>query len=164
MRSQPHHLPVYGTLAAVLLLGAAAVAPAAAATDPGPIGPGQYFTGQVNGVSEKAVIQVVCAGPVSGTSTGHPVAKQTVDVVAAPSSSSADIGYTGDAADHVLVDFGNTTTSTALTLQSYEAKAEIPTALNLPCSGTGKVAFVPAPTSNTARSSTIVVTYENIAV
>jgi hypothetical protein len=37
--------------------------------------------------------------------------------------------------------------------------ADIPTALVLPCYGTGTVAFVPNPTSTTARNATVPVTF-----
>ncbi len=163
MHSKHRRLRTYGTIAALTLLGGAVGLTSAAATvDPAPIGPNQFFTGQVNGASVNAVIKVVCPGPVTAGETGHPVSGQTVDVMPA-SSSSADVGYTGSAADHVIVDFGGTSITTPVTLSSYAVQAAIPSTLNLPCSGAGKVSFVPAPTSSTARTATVLVSYANIA-
>lgn len=156
---------MYGTIAALTLLGGAVGLPSAtAAVDPAPTGPNQYFVGEVNGASANAVIQVGCFSPVVAGETGHPVPGQYVDVMSGNSSSTAGVGYTGSAADHVVVDFGGTSTTTPVTLSAYGVKAEIPAGLDLPCSGTGKVDFVPAPTSATADTATVTVTYQNIGV
>ena len=163
MRSKHRRLRTYGTIAALTLLGGAfGLSSASATVDPAPIGPNQYFTGQVNGVSTGAVIRVVCPLPVTAGEMGHPISGQTVDVLPGASSSSADVGYTGSAADHVVVDFGANATTAPVTLSSYAVQAEIPTTLELPCSGVGKVDFVPAPTSSTAQTATVPVTYGNI--
>jgi hypothetical protein len=159
MRSKHYRVPMYGTtIAAALLLGAAAAVPAAAAADATPIGPKEYFTGLVNGASERAAIKVACPS-VGSDRTGHPVAGQTVAVTSAPVTSNT-AGYTGDSATGIVVEFGVSSTSTPLVLRAYDTRAEIPTSLTLPCDGTGKVVFAPAPTSNTARSSSVEVTYE----
>ena len=166
MRSKHRRSSRYGAIAALTLLGAAMGLPSAAAAvvDPGPIGPNQYFTGQVNGTSVDAVIQVGCFGPVVPGETGHPVGGQSVDVLPAAVSASSDTGYTGDSADHVLVGFDSTSTATITSLSEYAVKAAIPTGLELPCSGSGKVTFTPEPTSSTARAATVTVTYQNIGV
>jgi hypothetical protein len=164
MRSKHNRLRSYGTIAALIMLGGAVGLPSAgAAVDPAPIGPNQFFTGQVNGVSANAVIKVVCPGPVTSGETGHPISGQTVDVMPGASSASPGTGFTGSAADHVVVDFGATSTAAAVTLSSYAVQAAIPVTLDLPCSGAGKVNFVPAPSSSTAQSATVSVTYANIA-
>ena len=164
MRSKQRRLRTYGTIAVITLLGGAVGLPSAAATvDPAPIGPNQFFTGQVNGASDSAVIKVICPGPVTAGETGHPISGQTVDVLPGTSSSPTGVGYTGSAADHVVVDFGPTSTTTPVTLSSYAVQAAIPTTLDLPCSGAGKVNFVPAPASSTAQTATVAVTYGNIA-
>lgn len=164
MRSTHRRSRMYGTIAALTLLGGAVGLPSAAAAtvDPAPIGPNQYFVGEVNGASANAVIQVGCFGPVVAGETGHPVSGQSVDVVSASSSSTLGVGFTGSAADHVVVGFGGTSTITPVTLTAYGVKAAIPAGLDLPCSGTGKVDFVPAPTSSTVHTATVTVTYENI--
>lgn len=46
-----------------------------------PIGPNQQFAGVINGSAAKAVVHVVCPGPVGPNSTGPPVAGQGVQVV-----------------------------------------------------------------------------------
>ncbi|HEY3479978.1 MAG TPA: hypothetical protein VGL02_13865 [Streptomyces sp.] len=164
-----HRLPrtrAAGRLGALALLGGAVAlstaGPAAAdVVDPGPIAPHQLFVGQVNGVTTGAVIKVGCFGPVTPGETGHPMAGQTVDVmpaVAVPSQ--ADAGYTGELADHVNVSFGNAISAgPVVALRYYAVRAAVPTSLNLPCYGDGKVVFVPAPTSSTARDASVPVTY-----
>jgi hypothetical protein len=166
MRGTRRRFSRFGTVTALTLLGAAVglSTASAAVVDPAPIGPHQYFVGQVNGTSVNAVIQVVCPGPAFPGQTGHPVAGQTVDVMPTVSSTSTDVGYTGESADSVRVGLGNSTATSPVVLISWAVKAEIPASLNLPCSGTGTVAFVPAPTSSTARTALVKVTYQNIAV
>ena len=166
MRSKHRRSSMYGTIAALTLLSGAVglTSASAAVVDPAPIGPHQYFTGQVNGASVNAVIQVGCFGPVVPGETGHPIAGQSVDVLPAAASTTADVGYTGESADHVLVGFGTPASTAVVLLKDYAVKAAIPTTLDLPCSGTGKVTFVPAPTSSTARTATVTVTYQNIGV
>lgn len=168
MRGKHDRLRRYGALSAMALgIGAVglAAAPLAAAAVP-PIGPNQYFQGHVNGVATAAVIKVACFGPVTPTSTGHPVPGQTVDASYVPGPTTLEgIGYTGSAADHLTVDFGGgPAVGTPVTITAYDAKVEIPGWLNLPCGGTGKVNFVPTPTSSTARTATVTVTYQNIGV
>ncbi len=165
MRSKHHHSRLYGTITALTLLSAAVGLPsAAAAVDPAPIGPHQYFIGEVNGVSTGAVIRVGCFGPVTPGQTGHPVSGQSVDVLPTTAPSSSTTGYTGESADHVVVDFGPASSAGPVSLSSYAVKAAIPTTLSLPCSGTGTVAFIPMPGSSTAHTATVEVTYQNIGV
>lgn len=166
MRSRHQALRRYGTLTAVALSAAVlGMSTAAAAVDPAPIGPHQWFSGQVNGVTANAVITVGCVGPVLPGQTGHPVSGQSVSVVPAPGAVTSNDGYTGEAADHVVVDFGApASTGSATVLQYYGVKAAVPTSIELPCYGSGKVVFVPAPTSSTARTATVPVTYRSIGV
>lgn len=175
MRSKHYRSRVLGTLAALTLAGGAVGIPAASAAQISPslIGPKQLFDGQVNGVTSGAVIKVDCPvsfppppTPVPESSavplTGHPAAGQTVDVVyVAPSPvSNSNTGFTGEVGDHVIVQFeSGPTVGRIVTLSNYGVKVAIPTSLTLPCSGTGKVSFVPAPSSDTARAATVPVTY-----
>jgi hypothetical protein len=162
MRST-HRSTFHGIVAAALLLGAAATAPALAAdADPSPVGPHQYFTGEVNGVQADAVLKVACPGP--GGVTGRPVAGQSIGLVAVDEPADRPTGYTGETADHVMVSLGGFSVGSDLLLKSYGSRAEIPTDITVPCAGTGVVAFAPAPASDTARVSMVTVTYENIAV
>jgi hypothetical protein len=153
--------------AALALLGAVLSAPAASAAvvDPAPVGPHQYFVGEVNGKSTLSAIEVGCIGPVTAGQTGHPVAGQFIDVMPMQSSATNDVGYTGESADRITVDFGEPVSSSGpIVLSSYAVRLAIPTNLDLPCSGSGEVAFNPAPTSATARPSLVKVTYESIGV
>ncbi|MFI0897624.1 hypothetical protein [Streptomyces sp. NPDC020983] len=167
MRSTHHRLRSLGITAAVVLLGGAAgmSSAAAAQVDPLPVQPHQTFVGQVNGVTIGAVIQVGCFGPVSGTSTGHPLAGQTVSVqlVSGATPVSARVGYTGESADRVRVGFGNATSAVPTTeIKAYGVKVPIPQDISLPCFGTGTVGFLPAPTSTTAQPATVDVTYVSV--
>lgn len=170
MRSRHHHLRGYGAVAALVLLGGSAgmigaSAASAAVVDPAPIAPHQQFIGQVNGVSAGAVIKVACFGPVTPGETGHPLSGQSVDVLPLTSPVTSDAGYTGESADHIVVGFGNAVSAApAVLLRSYVVKAAIPTSLNLPCYGNGKVFFTPAPTSPTARPAAVPVTYANVGL
>lgn len=167
MRSRHPRLRSFGTVAALAVLGTTVGLSSAGAAVITPIGPGQTFVGQVNGVTVGAVIEVGCFGPVSNTSTGHPISGQTVSVQLLPSGgvTKAGVGYTGTAADHDLVGFGNSSSAAAITqLKAYGQSAEIPATLDLPCSGTGTVGFVPAPTSPTAQTATVDVTFVSIGV
>ncbi|WP_405587807.1 hypothetical protein [Streptomyces sp. NBC_01190] len=165
MRSRHARSALYGTITALALAGGAAGLPSAAAAvvDPAPIAPHQYFIGQVNGTSVDAAIKVGCFGPVIPGETGHPLAGQYVNVLPVTPPTSSQTGYTGESADRVQVAFGAASSvTTAVTLRSTVVRAAIPTTLSLPCSGTGQVAFVPLPTSSTARTSFIKVTYVNV--
>jgi hypothetical protein len=165
MRSRHTRTTMFGTIAALALAGGAVGLPSASAAvvDPAPIGPHQLFVGQVNGVSVDAAIKVGCFGPVTPGETGHPVAGQTVDVMPVVPPTSSLVGYTGESADRIQVGFTlASTAATPVILRATVVRAAIPTSLNLPCFGTGQVAFVPAPTSATARTSFVKVTYVNV--
>ncbi|WP_328911720.1 MULTISPECIES: hypothetical protein [unclassified Streptomyces] len=173
MRSKHHRIRAsrslrVGATAAALVVsaGVAGVSSAAAAVvDPAPIGPQQWFFGQVNGVTTGAVIQVGCFGPITPGETGHPVGGQTVDVLpGAVSSSTTPLGYTGDA-HQVAVDFGvPTVASKSSVLSTYAVRAPIPTSIELPCYGTGTVVFTPVPANADARPSVVPVTYVSIGL
>jgi hypothetical protein len=159
------------TLASWLIAPAAALVTAVAAApawadpviDPAPIGPNQYFYGLVNDHAGQANILMGCAGPAGGT--GHPLPGQTVKVLPGPAPISSDVGFTGSAAHAIAVRFpGPTVTDTPVILRDYAVSAEIPTWLTLPCSGSGTVTFVPEPTSPTARTATVTVTFISIGV
>lgn len=159
----------YGILAPVAALALiAAAAPSAGAgpvQDPIPIGPGVYFTAQVNAHGGPAVITVVCPGPITATSTGHPLAGQKVEVLSGAPTSAID-GYTGTAAhsiDAIVSGPSGSTVNLPIVLTSFFAPVAIPTTLVLPCSGTGVVSFVPIPASPTARGFAVKVTFVDIA-
>jgi hypothetical protein len=157
--------------AATAVVGCAlALAPAASAAvqdpiqDPIPIGPNQSFQGNINGLHSGATIYVVCPGPIWPGRLGHPVSGQPVKTVL--NSSTAAGGYTGSLGRSIVASFGPATTSTpqTLTFTSHYAPQDIPTTFLLPCDGTALVPFAPRPTSPTAVTDHVKVTFVNIAV
>lgn len=153
--------PAFASLAVALL--ALAASPAASAAthpvqDPVPIGINEYFTGLVNAHPPgTASIDVSCA---AGASTGHPVAGQPVEVEPASSAGVTDTGYTGSAGTSIKATLSpGTTTAVIASFTSYYVKVNIPTTIIVPCSGSGTVTFAPSPTSSTARSATLPVTF-----
>lgn len=50
------------------------------------------------------------------------------------------------------------------TLGDYAARLAIPTTIEVPCAGPGEAAFVPEPTSATARTAILAVTFRSIGV
>jgi hypothetical protein len=150
-------------LGVATLLVAGATPATAAVVDPGPIGPNQFFTAQVNGVSGQSRIAVVCDGGTDLLPTGHPVAGQIVRVVPAvlpPTGPLPLAGFTGSAGKAVTVGLGASDVPKPFAvLRFYQAGASIPTDLVVPCTGTGVVTFVPTPMSDTARASAVKVTF-----
>lgn len=139
---------------------AVAAAPASASADVTvPIGPNQYFSGLVNDSTGPVAIQMACYGPVVPGQTGHPLPGQSVEVLRASGPSGTWVGYTGSAANSVLVTFSTSSTASGVVLSYYGVKAEIPTTLTLPCSGTGTVSFNPRPASSTSYPATVKVSY-----
>jgi hypothetical protein len=146
----------------MLIAGGALAAPAMA--DGGQVGPKQYFYGEVFGLTSATtpdVILVSCAG---AANTGHPVAGQYVAAhqIFPPTTT---LGYTGNDATEIDVNLTWSTgtitvvTPTFATLYYYDTKAEIPTGLTVPCSGTGVMAFTPYPDSG-GSASDVTVTFE----
>jgi hypothetical protein len=153
----PWFLPTAATTLTALTALTAAPAWADPTINPTPIGPNQYFYGEVNDHTGKATILVDCHGPVFPRLSGHPEPNQTVKVLPAPSPTST-VGFTGSAAHTIDVRFPDPT-ATPVILRDYAVPAMIPTSLTFPCVGSGTVAFVPDPTSPTARTSTVTVTF-----
>ncbi len=146
--------------AATITAVTAAPASADAIIDPAPIGPHQYFYGEVNNQAGQATIRMGCFGPNYPGQTGHPLAGQTVKALPAPVPTTSDIGFTGSAAHAIDVRFPTPTVANdPVVLHDYAVTAPIPTSLILPCYGSGKVAFVPDPTSPTARTATVTVSF-----
>jgi hypothetical protein len=152
--------------AVMLVAGGALATPAMA--NGGQVGPKQYFYGEVFGLSTSTlpdVIQVSCVG---AAATGHPVADQYVAAHQFFPPIVASYGYTGNSATEIDVNLiysiGTITvvTPTFATLTYYDTKAEIPTSLTVPCSGTGVVVFTPYPDSDGSGSAADVdVTFES---
>lgn len=158
MTTRYHRSRLLALAVGVLLAGSAGTA-AAAVQDPLPVGPGQTFTGQVNGAAADAAIRTDCLGPIVAGETGHPVSGQYVEAVTAPATA-ADSGYTGTSAHLLQVTLVTPSSSSVNgsvigTLNSFFVQLPIPTTLVVPCTGTGEVSFTPAPTSPTARTATV---------
>jgi hypothetical protein len=148
-----------GLIAAAMGLSVAAAASAAVGPqDPVPIGPNEYFKGLINNHPPgKAVITVICPGPVN---TGHPAAGQTIEVQTARPTSTFDLGFTGSAGKKIGATLAPAaTTSLLATFTNFFVPKTIPTSITVPCSGTGRVVFRPAPTSATAKSAVLPVTF-----
>lgn len=156
-------LPAVAAFASVALTGSAASA--AAVTDPAPIGQNQLFIGLVNGKTADATVYVACPGPVTAGETGTAISGQYVEVEPEAAGSTSLFGYTGSAADSITAIFGpSAVANQGVVIHDYFVQVPIPSTLKLPCSGSGVVSFDPTPTSATARSFTVTVTYVNIAV
>lgn len=146
---------------------ALAAAPVALVAAPGPhVGPDQGFIGLVNGRASNAQIQVFCPGPVRPFETGHPTGGQSVSaalILASPVTG----GFTGGAATRIDVHFllpASGAAAPSPVIRRYGVAVSLPATLELPCSGTGAVSFVPDPTSPTARPAAVSVTYVNVGV
>ncbi len=146
------------TAALGVSLAASAAAAPVPVQDPVPIGPNEYFSGFLNGHPPgKAVITVICPGPLN---TGHPAANQTIEVQTAQPTSTFDVGYTGSARKKIAAALAPAATTTILaSFTSFFVPKNIPTSITVPCSGTGKVVFRPSPTSPTAKSAVLPVTF-----
>jgi hypothetical protein len=155
---------------AVMLVAGGAFATSAMA-DGGQVGPKQYFHGEFFGLTSTTaadVIQVSCAGP---ETTGHPVAGQYVAAHQFFPPVTASYGYTGNSGTEIDVNLiysvGTITvvTPTFATLTYYDTKAEIPTSLTVPCSGTGVIVFTPSPDPDgSGIASDVDVTFESPGV
>jgi hypothetical protein len=146
-----------------LIAGGALAIPASAQA--GPVGPKQYFYGQVFGVAsssaEQGVIRVACAGP---ESTGHPLPGQVVEVqqIFPPATTT---GYTGNFGTKINAALtwsrGTITVVTAIaTFTSYGVSMPIATSITVPCSGSGVMSFAPSPDpDNSGTASNVSVTF-----
>jgi hypothetical protein len=155
--------------AVALVAGAALALPARA--DDGPIGPKQYFYGEVFGLSSSTAlnsIEVACA---STATTGHPVTGQYVAAHQIYPPATTTAGYTGNDGVEINVNLiysqGTITVVTPVfaTLRYYDQKVEIPTSLTVPCNGTGVLDFTPSPDpDNSGTASGVGVTFESPGV
>jgi hypothetical protein len=152
-----------GLLAATLglaLTTAAAAAPRPA-PDPVPIHPNQFFSGFINNAPPGAVqIKVNCPGVAQ---TGHPIGNQPVEVKPAPGTGTTDVGFTGSKGTKITATLGPTVSTLVIgTFTSYFVTKNIPTNIVVPCSGSGTALFIPSPTSKTAKTAKLPVTFVNI--
>jgi hypothetical protein len=153
-----------------LIVGGALAIPASAQASP--VGPKQYFYGQVFGPasssSTQAVIGVACTA--AGT-TGHPLPGQSVEVeqIYPPISSAVTLGYTGNFGTEIDANliWSRGTISVLIpiaTLTGYDVKLPIPTSVTVPCSGSGVMSFAPSPDpDNSGAASDVSVTFVSAA-
>ena len=160
-------------LALALSLPFALLAVAAPAGAASRIGPGQYFTGTINGAAGNTVspipLQMGCFGPETPGETGHPLSGQTLSVHQMfPPVATGSLGRTGDDST-IDVFFGapppvsagaKATKSKAVSFKRYDKVRDIPTSLMLPCSGTGTVWFVPVPVVPPSQAQAVPVQFE----
>ena len=137
----------------VLVLAAACAATllaASSATAATSIGPGQYFVGEVNSATQKAVLTVLCVGP---SANGHPLGDTVSVVQTTPAASRA--GATGKATQ-IRVDLSVTAPTPAahpihLTTFTTYGDQKLDPALVLPCATAGVVTFTPVAGGSAAR-------------
>jgi hypothetical protein len=155
---------------AVLAVATATVCAApAAAFALGPIGPNQYFTGSLLDVTSTGVpsstttLLVACS---SAGTTGRPLPGQAVEVTLVVPPTSSVVGYTGSSADSIEASLVWSSAEPPVvvdepvgTLTAYSAPLAVPTDLTVPCSGSGVLSFAPQPTSKTAESATVNITF-----
>lgn len=154
--------------ASALIVSGALAIPAAAQT--GPVGPKQYFYGQVFGISSSTmqdVIEVVCAG---AANTGHPAPGQFVEVQQVFPPVATTVGYTGNFGAEIDANLiwsrGTITVVTAIAkFVSYGVSMPIPTSITVPCGGSGVMSFAPSPNpDNSGKPSNVNVTFEGPGV
>lgn len=155
-------------LAAVAAVGLGATA-GNAVIDPAPIGPNQFFTGDVNGLSANGAITTDCIGPIIPGETGHPIANQYVAVLPGPANgSNVSVGFTGSAGNSVeavlVFPTGSISGIVLGTLHDYVVRLPIPTDITVPCNGPADVLFIPQPNSQSAKSADVNVTLRSIGV
>jgi hypothetical protein len=140
------------------LTGLAALASPAIASADNSIGPNQFFFGMINGHVADAPIFMRCVGPIHPGETGHPMPNQSM--VVHPEAGPLPGGYTGSAANRIFAYIVlPTPIPQGVNLTHYGVKVGIPTTFTLPCSGRGTVNFSPRPTSPTAQSELLSVTF-----
>src|SRR5437763_14743482 len=163
-----HGVPAHGVPAHGVPAHGVVAAPAAAeAATTVPIGPHTPFGATVNEQPSPAVIHMACFGPVRPGQTGHPMARQVLEVFVPEVMVSPTFGTTGAhgraiVARLVRPDGG---TQRLARFRGWRigplrtATATLSTRLELPCSGGGRVVFSPSPWSTGAKSATVDVTF-----
>jgi hypothetical protein len=144
-----------------LVVSGALAAPALAQGNP--VGPKQYFYGEVFGASVAAdVIVVSCP---AGAAVGNPVGGQSVAAHQIFPPVTTTVGYTGNFGTEIDVSL---TWPSPLTpppvsigeILYYDTKVGIPTSITVPCSGSGVMIFNPSSDPDgTGRPSDVSVTF-----
>jgi hypothetical protein len=159
---------ILGTVAAAALSLPLYTQPASAATVP--VSPHVTFGGTVNGMPASATVRMACFGPTHPGQTGHPLNDQTLGVFVPEVLQSPAFGHTGSRGHAIVARFlsieGVSRTAAVfrrftLTRPVLTATAPLPTALVLPCDGTGAVVFRPVPAGGDAKAAVVFVTFSN---
>jgi hypothetical protein len=136
---------IVGVMTLTLMAMGAALAPGAAkaAGANEAIRPGQHFIGLVNGSNADPIVYTVCAGP-SGPGRLGPVAGGQNLAVAHVDSGT---GYTGLFSQVYawFVQDGSARGPHQATLRTYGTQRSVPSAVRVPCDGTGQVEFSSCP-------------------
>jgi hypothetical protein len=107
---------------------------------------------------------MACFGPISPGQTGHPAKDQMLEIYSPPPpivfGKPIKVGNTGAAATSVtaLVIAGGKVLA-RMKLGEYFVPKAIPTAVLLPCAGSGAVRFVPRPRADGAKIAALSVTF-----
>ena len=130
---------VFGALFTVAALGMN-ITPAGAQE---PIQPNQHFIGLVNGSNVDPVVYTVCPGPASPGQSGPVAGGQTMSVAHVANGA----GYTGPLSQ-VYAWFDQDSSGSRpnmLKFTEYGVAQAIPSAVRVPCDGTGQAQFNPCP-------------------
>jgi hypothetical protein len=155
-------------LAGGLLAASVAAGPAVAGPRP-VVGPHQAFDGYVNyrrGVVHPVTIAVACVGPIVPGETGTALAGQTIEVRLAVKVR-PNTGNTGDSGIEIDAFFGAPPPQHGaqpmkgdVRFTKYGLVKAIPQNIQMPCSGTGQVTFVPfLRTPPTSKPAVVPVVY-----
>jgi hypothetical protein len=149
-------------LVPLLFVGLASGTAAADTPPTFPILPDQFFVGVVNGQTTAATVKTACPGPVRGN--GHPISGQTLSVSRVSAPTDATVGYTGSLANSIKASPQTSSVANVpVVFTEYFVGKALPTTWIVPCDGNGVIAFVPDPTSPTARTAFVPVRFVNIA-
>jgi hypothetical protein len=152
-------LPVAVVVLIGATLGSLAPGAVAGAKAKAAVGSDQTFFGLVNGSRTDAKIAVACSEAEQPGEMGNPVSGQTI-AVRSPAPSTAPSGATGSRGQKIIAQFPTpSATAAPSVIFSRYGSQPIPTTLLLPCMGPGTIVFVPRPTSATARSESMTVTF-----
>jgi hypothetical protein len=129
-------------LVAVFLFGLLGGAAAASSANE-PIRPNEHFIGLVKGSNVNPAVYTVCPGPIWPGRTGPVVGGQTLAVAHV----SARGGYTGLFSQVYawVVQDSSANGPQQVQFTSYGTKQTIPSAVRVPCDGTGQVEFSSCP-------------------
>jgi len=157
--ARPKILMAAAVVLAVVIALPVATAVAGTTTAGAPIRPQQSFYGLVNSSPTGAKIVVDCSPAVRPGETGPPASGQTI-AVRSPSPSTVPPGATGTLGRKIVARVPATGSAAASRVVfTHYGVAALPTTWKLPCLGSGTIVFSPSPTSPTARSETMTVTF-----